>query len=81
LLQFIELAYQYKGDLNVAYMRPVFINIEVTDKFGNLKMRIESTRAEKKPESQITEMLPENTLLPDSDRVEWYLMTTRMTMW
>lgn len=48
------------------------VSLEVRDKYGNLKMRSEPTKAEKKPESQITETLPDKTLSQDSDSVEWY---------
>jgi hypothetical protein len=48
------------------------VSIEVRDKYGNLKMRSEPTKSEKKPELHMTETLPDNTLLQNSDGVEWY---------
>ena len=48
------------------------VGIEVRHKYGNLKMRSEPTKSEKKPELHMTETLPDNTLLQNSDGVEWY---------
>ena len=39
---------------------------------GNLKMRSEPTKSEKKPELQKNETLPDKTPSQDSDSVEWY---------
>ena len=47
------------------------VSIEVRDKYGNLKMRSEPTKSEKKPELQKNETLPDKTPSQDSDSVEW----------
>lgn len=48
------------------------VSIEVRDKYGNLKMRSEPTKSEKKPELRMTETLPDKTFSQNSDSVEWY---------